>query len=251
MRSSFEAAWVVRSGRGERECRASFEVIRGFSQFRTGAQSGGKPEALRGHRGPSISLAEPREGLSGRSGAPRGVTRAGSARGEGSDASCGGQIARSRARGVSRRTPPRAPRGAQPPRQLPRFTLPPHHARRGPELGKKHAKGSARSGARARRSRRGTLGGIARGVGSDAFAAEATSTGRSRAFDHPKPRANSAGGGLDHPSPHERTRKPRKVNREKESRVEAVDPTRRRRRAWLIHGHRCGLCAPQRARIRS
>ena len=61
-----------------------------------------------------------------------------------------------------------------------------------------------------------TLGGIAPGVGSDAFAAEATSTGRSRAFDHPKPRANSAGGGLDHPSPHERTRrKPRKVNREK------------------------------------
>ena len=119
-------------------------------------------------------------------------------------------------------------------------------------IGEKNMRRGARGPGRARGVRGAeTLGGIARGVGSDAFAAEATSTGRSRAFDHPKPRANSAGGGLDHPSPHERTRKPRKVNREKESRVEAVDPTRRRRRAWLIHGHRCGLCAPQRARIRS
>lgn len=46
-----------------------------------------------------------------------------------------------------------------------------------------------------------TLGGIARGVGPDAFAAEATSTGRSRAFDHPKPRANSAGGAWITPPP--------------------------------------------------
>ena len=61
-----------------------------------------------------------------------------------------------------------------------------------------------------------TLGGIAPGVGSDAFAAEATSTGRSRAFDHPKPRANPAGGeGWITPPPRTHGRKPRKVNREK------------------------------------
>ena len=65
-----------------------------------------------------------------------------------------------------------------------------------------------------------TLGGIARGVGSDAFAAEATSTGRSRAFDHPKPRANPAGGGPGSLSLPPRTHghsKPRKVNREKKN----------------------------------
>lgn len=202
MRSSFEAAWVVRSGRGERECRAPFEVNRGFSQFRTGAQSGGKPEALRGHRGPSLSLAEPREGLRGRSGAPRGVTRAGSARGEGSDASCGGQIARSRARGVSRRTPPRAPRGAQPPRQLPRFDTATAPRLREGQNWEKNMRRGARGPGRARGvGGAETLGGIARGVGPDAFAAEATSTGRSRAFDHPKPRANSAGGAWITPPP--------------------------------------------------
>ena len=252
MRSSFEAAWVVRSGRGERECRAPFEVNRGFSQFRTGAQSGGKPEALRGHRGPSLSLAEPREGLRGRSGAPRGVTRAGSARGEGSDASCGGQIARSRARGVSRRTPPRAPRGAQPPRQLPRFTLPPHHARRGPELGKKTCEGErAVRGARAAFEARRRSGGSPEGWDRMHSRPRRRPRGDPARSITPNPAPTPPGGALDHPSPHERTRKPRKVNREKESRVEAVDPTRRRRRAWLIHGHRCGLCAPQRARIRS
>lgn len=63
-----------------------------------------------------------------------------------------------------------------------------------------------------------TLGGIAPGVGSDAFAAEATSTGRSRAFDHPKPRANPAGGeGWITPPPRTHGRKPRKVNREKKN----------------------------------
>ena len=180
-----------------------FEVNRGLgSRFRTLARSPEENQrryvATRAHRFP---WREPREGLHGRSGAPRGVTRAGSARGEGSDASCGGQIARSRARGVSRRTPPRAPRGAQPPRQLPRFTLPPHHAGRGPELGKNMRRG-ARGPGRARGVRGAeTLGGIARGVGPDAFAAEATSTGRSRAFDHPKPRANSAGGAWITPPP--------------------------------------------------
>lgn len=145
------------------------------------------------------------------------MTRAGSARGEGSDASCGGQIARSRARGVSRRTPPRAPRGAQPPRQLPRFDPATAPRLREGQNWEKNMRRGARGPGRARGvGGAETLGGIARGVGPDAFAAEATSTGRSRAFDHPKPRANSAGGGLDHPSPHERTRrKPRKVNREK------------------------------------
>ena len=175
--------------------------IGGFRSFAQAGSPGGKPEALRGHRGPTLSLAEPREGLSGRSGAPRGVTRAGSARGEGSDASCGGQIARSRARGVSRRTPPRAPRCAQPPRQLPRFTLPPHHARRGPELGKKHAKGSARSGARARRSRRGDARGDRPRGGTGCIRGRGDVHGAIPRVRSPQTPRQLRRGGLDHPSP--------------------------------------------------
>ena len=43
-----------------------------------------------------------------------------------------------------------------------------------------------------------------------------------------------------------------RVNREKKGwRERGVDPTRRKRRAWDIHGHRRGLDAPQRARTKS
>ncbi len=251
MRSSFEAAWVVRSGRGERECRASFEVNRGFSQFRTGGQSGGKTRGVTWPPGPHAFLG----------GASGGVERAiwGAARGDAGGFSAGrglGRLVRGSDRAIESARGFATDTAARPALRPTPAPIASFHTATAPRpararIGKKTCEGErAVRGARA------------------AFEARRRSGGSPAGWDrmHSRPRRRPRGdparsitpnpaptppGGAGSPLPHELTRKPRKVNREKESRVEAVDPTRRRRRAWLIHGHRCGLCAPQRARIRS
>lgn len=178
----------------------------GDGSIRPGAQSRGKPEALRGRwahpfLGGAFGGVE-RADL----GAPRGVMRAGSARGEGSDASCGGQIARSRARGVSRRTPPRAPRDAQPPRQLPRFdtATAPRPARAG--IGKKTCEGErAVRGARAAWEARRRSGGSPAGWDWMHSRPRRRPRGDPARSITPNPAPTPPGGGPGSLPPHERT----------------------------------------------
>lgn len=199
-----------------------FEVNRGLgsaavSRFRTGGQSGGKPEALRGHPGPPLSSA----------GASGGVERAiwGAARGDAGGFGAGrglGRLVRGSdraiesARGFATDTAARPARRPTPApiasfRHCHRTTPP-----RGPELGKKHAKGSARSGARARRGRRGDARGDRPRGGTGCIRGRGDVHGAIPRVRSPQTPRQLRRGGLDHPSPHERTRrKPRKVNREK------------------------------------
>lgn len=177
----------------------------GRRRFRVFALAGSPEEnqrryvATRAHRFPRR---EPREGLNGRIwGAARGDAGGfGAGRGLGRLVR-GSDRAIESARGFATDT---AARPARRPTPAPIASFR-HCHRTTPGEGRNWEK-NMRRGARGPGRARGvggaeTLGGIARGVGPDAFAAEATSTGRSRAFDHPKPRANSAGGAWITPPP--------------------------------------------------
>lgn len=193
---------------------------RGRRRFRVFALAGSPEEnqrryvATRAHRFPRR---EPREGLNGRIwGAARGDAGGfGAGRGLGRLVR-GSDRAIESARGFATDTAARPARRPTPApiasfRHCHRTTPP-----RGPELGKKHAKGSARSGARARRGRRGDARGDRPRGGTGCIRGRGDVHGAIPRVRSPQTPRQLRRGGLDHPSPHERTRrKPRKVNREK------------------------------------
>ena len=181
------------------------------------------------------------------SGSRRGVTRGGSGPGDAVGAMVVGQIARTSARETPRRA--RRDRDApRPPAPIASF----RHTRRskGRNWEKNMRGGSGGSGRRAPRCVRGetrmdrarcSRGHIrARGDARDAI------------WMPTPPETSSLGarGGLG--SRRLDRSQTQRVNREKKGwRERGVDPTRRKRRAWDIHGHRRGLDAPQRARTKS